>query len=498
MRYPHPFMRVVVSLSLLASAALVASEAHAAGFYLGDIGTRGMARGGAFVASPDSLLALHYNPAGLAKLRGFHAEGSLSFVGMEQSFLRRCPCVIDNPNAAELDAALEARYDTPVNSNTSLEIPFVGVGYGLDWLDTTIAIGAWGPNSGRHDYGELPDPRQPDFASVADTMPNRYSGITMRTIEANFALGAGFRPFKGIKWAEGLTVGLVLMGYQSGNNQTVHLWPNTDLILLSPEDASADIPVVFKFNQAFDFNWGLGVSYEVIPGLSIGSSFRAKRTIDTGGTIDVSLPRRLLNPGGDPIAVVQGNEVQVRLATAPIVRTGIEYVMPKVFRAEASFVWEGWSAQDQIEIDASQIQIDILGMPQELGQIIAPRGWQDTWSLRVGGELNLWEPWIGLQAGYWYEPSGIPEERVDPSRVDFDKHGATFGLSTTMYGTTLALGFQYVKLASTQVRTSQQIQIAPLDGAQELLTNVGNGDYRSQYFVGSVSLAFSLDALSAE
>src|SRR5206468_3659136 len=51
-----------------------AGTAQASGLYVGDIGTRGMARAGAFIASPDSLLALHYNPAGLALLSGFQME----------------------------------------------------------------------------------------------------------------------------------------------------------------------------------------------------------------------------------------------------------------------------------------------------------------------------------------------------------------------------------------------------------------------------------------
>ena len=158
-------------------------------------------------------------------------------------------------------------------------------------------------------------------------------------------------------------------------------------------------------------------------------------------------------------------------------------------------MWEGWSAHDQVIIDPRDIQFEILGNAQELGRIEADRYWQDTWSLRVGGELNLFEPWIGIQAGYFYEPSGIPEQRVDPSRVDLDKHAFSLGLGTTWYGTTLQVSFQYVRLDSTQVRDSQQVQIAPLSGAADLLTNVGNGDYESQYFVGSMSLSFALDPL---
>ena len=70
----RPLPRLVVTLASV----LVLGDAHGAGFYLPDIGTRAMGRGGAFVARADDLTAAWYNPAGLA-LPGtrFAAEGAL-------------------------------------------------------------------------------------------------------------------------------------------------------------------------------------------------------------------------------------------------------------------------------------------------------------------------------------------------------------------------------------------------------------------------------------
>ncbi|MCA9549672.1 MAG: outer membrane protein transport protein [Myxococcales bacterium] len=501
-------MRLVPALLATALVTAAAADARAAGFYLTDVGTRGMARGGAFVAAPDSLLAMHYNPAGLSFLRGLHVEADLTLVGMDVSFQRKCPCVNATAAAMEgfdpvaLDAELEARYaDNPVDTNTLLPIPFLGVGYGLPWLDTTVALAVWGPNSGRHRYGELPPALRPDFIDAANAMPNRYSGIHMKTIEANLGLGVGFRPFKDVPVLRGLRIGGVLMGFQSGNDQRVHLWVNSALLSPDgPEDPGLDAPIQFNFKESFAINWQVGASYEIIPNLNFGFSFRGKRHVKTSGTIDVELPAKVLGENiadpSDDLVTVQGRNVDVELSTAPILRTGLEYQWPGLFRAEVAWVWEGWSAHDRVVITPKDINFVILGTPQELGEIVAERHWKDTWSLRVGGELNMFEPYLGLRAGYYYEPTAVPPERMDPSRVDLDKHGVSLGASTTWYGVTLEVAFQYVAMRGAEVRDSQQVQIAPLvGGLPEYVTTVGNGDYNGQYFIGSAGLSFALDPL---
>lgn len=509
MAIPQPRMRALSALSTALAVFTFTADAHAAGFYLSDTGARGLARAGAFVAAPDSLLALHYNPAGLSYLRGLQVEASLSPVIMDVQFQRKCPCVMDRTDAARadmLDAELEASFaGNPSETNTTLYIPFLAAGYGFDWQETTVAIGIWGPNSGRHNYGELPPATRPTFADEAAGMPNRYSGIEMKTIEVNFGIGVGSRPFKGIAVLDRLRVGAMLMGFQSGNDQTVHLWLNSetlaDIYGRNPENPQLDVPIAFNFLESFGINWSVGANFELYEGLTLGASFRGQRNIKTSGTIDVSLPGDLLGDLRDPdddVARVTGNAVDVELKTAPIFRTGIEYNWPNLFRAELAWVWEGWSAHDEVVITPKDIQFEITGQDaMELGVIRAQRGWRDTWSLRFGGEFTRLAPYVVLMGGYLYEPSAIGPERVDPSRIDLDKHAFSLGAATTWYGVTFTTAFQYTHLVSTTVTTSEQVQITALDGTPELLTNIGNGDYSGRYFTLSFGLTFALDPLLA-
>ncbi len=480
--------------AFVAASALLASTAHAGGFYLGDIGTRGMARGGAFVASPDSLLSIHYNPAGLSQLQGLNAEASVTFVNMGLDFNRKCPCLIADSaggkSAAEWDAELQSSFDdNVVSSNTTLVIPFVGASYGLPFYDLTFGVAAWGPNSGRHDWGEVVSTRRPDFATSAAGQPGRYSGMRMANIEANFAAAVAAQPI------DGLRIGASVMLSQAGNNQTLHLWANSDLLgIQGPEDANYDAPVLLDFND-YAINWSVGASYELLPGLTIGSSFRGSRPIDTEGTIEVQVPSAVID-ADPPLLVVNGSKVRVQLENAPIFRAGVQYRLPHVFAAEAAVVWEGWGVQDEVVITPIDIELEVLGNPSPLGVIRSPRNWKNTYSLRLGGELNLFDPLVNVVGGYFYEPTAIPSAFVDPSRTDFDKHGFSLGARTTFFGFTLDVSGAYILLSGTQIRDSAKPIAGAFEGErQDFLTNVGNGDYSGGYFMVSTALSFALDPL---
>lgn len=491
-------MRASIHRSLLfavaACALCVVSRAEAGGFYIGDVGTRGLARGGAFVAAPDSPLALHYNPAGLSLTKGLNFELSVSMVNYTATFDRQCPCVTDrdaftDAEAAALDAQLEAGFQT-ARSSTPLYTPFLGVSYGFEPLDLAVGLAVYGPTSGRHDYGLLGAASSPSFIERASGKTTRYNALEAPNLEINYVLGVSLQPL------EGLRIGAGLMLHQTGAGQTLHLYADSEIFSSGPEDPAADVPVVLDFLSDPSFSWTAGISYDVffIPGLTLGGSFRAERNVNARGTIDVDLQPNLAD-----IATVDGNEVDVSLNIAPIARVGAQYRLPNEFTAEVAFVWEGWSVNDQIVVTPRNISFEIMGLgdPVVLAPIISERNWQDTWSLRAGGELEMFEPWLGVQAGYFYEPTAIPAEWLDPSRVDLDKHGLSLGLSTEVWGITLQASGTYVIMDGVTVTNSLARNSAVLGFAPQLRTTVGNGRFDAEYFIGSLSLGFSLDAFVA-
>ena len=480
--------------ALLVAAAPVfgAPSAEAAGFYIADVGTRAMGRGGAFVAAPDSMLAASYNPAGLSLLRGLHVEASLAYVELNAEIQRRCPCLND-----EVDSTLSSQFGSPSSTSTPLAIPYFGIGYGFDWLNSHVAFAAWGPPSGRHEWGDVPDTTSPSFERQSLAQPQRYAAYAVRNFEANFTLNYAFEPVKGLR--------LGLSGYLAltGSDQSLAVWANSTTFATPAENTDFDVPVTARLDPTPSISWGAGASYELLPGLSIGTSFRAARHVVGTGKLDAQLPVFFLE--NFPGSRIEGDQVEIELDIAPIWRAGIEYRLPQVFTIEATVVWEGWSNHDEIAVrpQGVQVVVPISSEPIVIPEIILPRGWRDAWSFRLGGEINLLAPDVGFRFGYFYEGSAVPAETVAASRIDRPKHGVSLGAAVSWKGFTFEVAATYVHLLPLTI-TESDIRVTgvfPTEpdgsgatpvGSTRNLSVVGNGDVSGNYLIGSASLGFAL------
>ncbi|MBI2375313.1 MAG: outer membrane protein transport protein [Deltaproteobacteria bacterium] len=473
-----------------AALCLLAPRLTSAGaYYVSDVGARGMGRAGAFVAAPDSLLALHYNPAGLALLDGPNLEIDGTFVSFDFEFSRSCPCA--DPaleNRGEIDALLSSRFVGRTASNdTGLQpIPFLAVGWGFPKLmGLSVALGAWGPPSFRELY------YGGNAAPAGDSQPQRYTASTLDLFEAYYTLGVAFAPF------EKLRIGATAALYDYGTTQSTRLWANTRLLSpSSPENAESaewDIPVDLDFRKTGLLNWGFGVSYEVIPSLSVGASVLGKRSIRADGKAIISLPETLQGT-----ASVTGDQVEVEVNLAPVTRFGVQLDLPELIRAEAAVVVEAWSVLQDVRIRSKNVEITLNGVTSPLTPVRLERGLSDAFSIRLGAELAMLEPWLTIRAGYFFEPSTVPEQRLTADLPDLDKHGLSLGASSSWRGITMSIGGQLVLLPETIVTDSEvrltQLLLPP-QGSPDLLTTQGNGAYSGSYFIISGSLSVAFDPL---
>ncbi|MEO1227352.1 MAG: outer membrane protein transport protein [Myxococcota bacterium] len=482
--------------TVTAAWALAPSAGEAAGFYITDVGARGVARGGAFVAAPEGPLAIHYNPAGLSLTRGLSFEVSVSVVDFAGSFDRKCPCASQELGAAAAaaeDARLEAIFaENRADTRNPTVIPFLGLSYGFEPLNLAVGFAVYGPNSGRADYGLLGSAQARGFPERAERKVTRYNALEAPAVDINYALAVAAEPL------DGLRLGFTFYVTQVGVGQTLHLFADT-AFARGPEDTEWDVPITLDFFSDPILNWAVGISWapEFVPGLSLGASFRAEREINARGTIDVDVPEVL-----DGTATVTGEVVDVSLNIAPIARFGVQYEVPDLFAAEVAFVWEGWSVNDRITLLPQEIAFEIpdLNVLVELGEIVSERNWRDSWSIRVGGDIELPLTWLDMQVGYFYEPSAIPPEWLDPSRIDLEKHGFALGVSgewldllPVLSGLSFDLSAMYVAMNGVEVTDSRARNIAPIGFAPELRTVVGNGIYSGSYLIFSASLVAAFD-----
>ena len=468
-------LRLIGVVVALAAPATV----HAGGYYIGDVGARATARGGAFVASPDSLLAIVYNPAGLALLNGAHLEGDLNLVSFDATFKRRCPCVDPTlADAALLDRELEQGFigKDATNQRKAQDVPFAALGYGLPFLDLTVAFGVWGPQGARR-Y---------TFRTDAGHGAQRYSVTNVELKEVYYALGVALSPI------EGLRIGATAQLYDFATVQELNLYANSR-ILQSPEVTDFDIPTKLDFRRNSALNWSLGVSYDLPLGLTVGGSVLGKRSVRAEGTATVELPSAVAS-----FAQVQGDQIEVEVNLPPIWRAGLQWELEGVARAEAAVVVEAWQVNRSAVIRSKDVALVANGVATPLATIAIDYNFDTTVAYKLGGELNLFEPYVGVRGGYFYEPSVISPEFKDVSTPDLDKHAVSVGLATTWFGVTLEVAAQYIVLNTIEVTNSEKKQVAPLEpplGSQEYVTTIGNGTYSGSYFIGSASLSVALDPL---
>jgi len=503
MRSFRPAARLL-TLTLLTQ--LTPLSANAAGFYISDVGALGMSRGGAFIAAPDSLTAIHYNPAALTLLgRGLHVQLDTQIVKLSSDFTRTCPCLsaqnLDpgafegagdparqataRADAAARDADLARTFRPATNSADPQIIPNLWAAYGFDWNKLTVGAGAWAITSpGRAKYGDI---------ATAARQAQRYSLIELNLFELFVVGSAAIEPIEGLRF--GLSVG----GYQFHVRQAVSLWANTNLTD-EAENTALDIATEISFSAPIRMMWNAGISYTptFLPRLSIGVSALSKRSVRAPGTAEIKAPQLLLDVGGS----ITGNEIEVEVNLPPTFRFGVQWDEPDLFEAEAAVVIEGWGVYKEITIRPQNIVVDVSGNnPQPLDTIHFETAFEDTYSIRVGGELKMFEPYLGIHAGYFYEPTATPIRLLDVSQPDLTKHGFTLGLSTAWSGVTLDVGLALIVMPELVITDSQRTMIGPLpppDGDNRLLTTIGNGKYSGSYIIGGASIGVVFDELFAD
>jgi long-chain fatty acid transport protein len=236
----------------------------------------------------------------------------------------------------------------------------------------------------------------------------------------------------------------------------------------------------------------------------LGASVLGKRSVRADGKATITIPDGFGGPLADSIQIdVQGEDIQLEVDLPPIWRFGVQYSMPALFSVEAGLAHEAWKVHDQIVVRPQNINVGIVGptgaLPsQPLAPITQMRAFESTTAFRFGGELHLLEPYLGAAAGYYFEPSAVPDTSMDPSTPDWDKHAVSFGLNTTWLGLRLDVSVQHVFMASRTITSSQRVSVGPLEGGvatDDYLTRIGNGTYEGSYTLIGASLGASLDAM---
>lgn len=439
-------------LATVGAVLLLASNAHAAGFYFSDRGVRPMGRAGAYVAGADDLGALWYNPAGLADA-GTSVMADFSWLRFSSEYTRELRIV---------DADDTVRYvKSPRVTGSSPVIPFptIAGSYAFgEKKELTVAAGVFAP-----------------YAAIA-TYPSTVEG---QPSPARYALGSfdgsaliftgawlAYRPpaLDG-KLRIGLGLGALVGIFQS--TLTFSVSP-PDRLIGAPEQPEYDAESRFRVGPIFAPTGNVGVIYQALDELRLGASFQLPTVISSGTKFDVRLPSGAVFDK----ARVTGSDAHVRFKLPHILRVGGEVRPVKELRIELAYVREFWSIHDSIELTPEGVAIEgITGLPRRvpLPAIEFPRNFSDSDSIRLGGEyrFKLWGYDMDVRSGVSYETSAIPRDYLSLLTIDMDK--ITLALGGGIYvGEHWRLDVTYAHLFASSVNvpadTAKIGRVNPIPG----------------------------------
>lgn len=423
--------------------------ARAAGFDLSLFGPQGLGRGGAVTAGVADLTAIELNPAALTHLSGTQSL----IVGnplYQQLRYRRAP--LYDWSRARSDAPPPAVHYAQIENEKGF-VPFSGVFFGVG---DDLGLDGWMFAAAIHAPIAVADTRYPEDG------PQRYQMVERSVMLINYSIGAARR------FGDSFGLGLTLQYVQvpklhirmvvDADNQTNLIYPDR-----SPYDAL----VTLDGKDLFGMTATAGAWWRPLPSLELALAGRVLPIpVDAEGTLQVEGQGELLAGKGITTGrldasgkFVPDDASGVSFTYAPSARAGARWMLRDGERTlldiECDLVWEGWSVMDSYQVRTPPLaRVEEMGLEVPLGEMVLPRHWQDTYAVRLGGELSLLGDRLHARAGGFYETGAVPEEYAFLDFVSFDRLGLGAGLSFS-FGKAIRLDLSYLHIFSRPLAVSE-------------------------------------------
>ena len=442
------------------SVLLVASEVMASGFYLPGRGVRANGRAGAFVASSEgNLNSLWYNPANLSTMERLSLTADLAAVDLSFSF-QRAPRTAENGRTITYD---EVSNQAPPEFSPQIAI---GGPTGIDGL--AWAAGFYAPYLSGSTWPE-------DGAQRYVLIDNEGSVLAWFNLALAYNVNDRFRVGVGLQNMIGL---FRLINKTSGYSG----------LYGRPEDEDLDILTRIEMESLFNPTANVGVWVKIIDELELAASLQLGAVIDDpNANITVRMPSHPQFDG----ARLSNDTVSASMNLPPIARVGLRYIKDPV-DLELTAVYEAWSVFQELDATPNNINVEnVSGVGAiPVAPLSIPQNFEDTFSVRLGGDYK-WDEDLTWRAGYAYETSAIPDDYYSVFLPDSDKHVLAGGLTWDFGDVSIDGSASAYFLENREITTSQVNQINPVDAEDELATTVGNGNYRSFYFVMGLGVNYA-------
>jgi len=460
---------------------LVASEAVAGGLALTGVGSRAISMGGAFRGLADDWSACYWNPAGLAYLDKSEFNGMLTIISPKPEY---------TPNIVLKSTDRANEYSIGFKNGTNWythdvnhKIPnFSGFFKFPGMADFTAGVGIYVP------YGT---------GAVWDIfdLPNGYNTkVSYPEVDHKSEFDViDFHPTFAKQVMEGkMSIGLGV-SIQKG-----------DIFLqqMVPTQFSTAAPVPWNYfftNMELDGSgWGYGANagilYEVNEDLRVGVAYRSPTTLKLEGkaSLDLYMP---YNPGlvdlydsygthNDSLTAnyFRGNvlsaepDAKADLKLPADYGIGVAYLATEKLTITADLNYTDWARLDFVPINFDGVSP--LGTAADDDTL--KTNWDSTVRISAGLEYK-YSPKLAFRAGYFRDPSPIPDETFTPTIPDIGtKNSFNAGLGYDVGTFRIDYNFEFIQFSDRSIASTVTDPSGGLENHA--------GDYKMKIYANFISI----------
>jgi len=388
---------------------------------------RSAAMGGAAAAVADTPAAWYYNPAGLAQIRGGWQELGLSQIAFFNLWEK-------DPDAGWIKGTTPVTYNAhlPGCDDYGLKRVTIGLGGGA-----TFGGGAfWAYNQGNLRY----------TAYETMTLLNTFAPAVGVRVTSWLYLGGAINVVALNKMTNFAKIGDGYLGDAVKDQMADMIGGTVPPVLadlLSTRNGHDDgklglwtdkeFPTGLQPTNSMDIDFKhvtyiLGALAQVTKDFSIGITYREETWFYYEGQAEVVFNEDalgsvnwLLGPVGMPIKN-ENTRFKMDVVMPRELVVGFAYRPWDWCLLATDFQWTNWASawnEQTTNLEGN----GLLG----LTSLVAQRKFRDTFSWRFGAEFTPWKG-LRLQAGYWWDPTPVPNSTFDATTLDSDRHTISCGV----------------------------------------------------------------------
>lgn len=423
---------------------------------------KALALGHAVTADPPGLDSIHFNPAGLAKLRDRGQQTKVMAAHMEITSRtgeqRNVPADVavweeingrpfpEDDQANRSATATKPMLTIPFEGMT--DVPAIIAPFGGAWFE-----GAQGMTFATTVY----TPAAFGFQRDRDTDPGAYQGYEVALTRLTY-----LAPSLGVQVSETLAVGLSIgISWQGFGTTTKFRAPEQTLVFLQGltgqlNDAISDpdqqLSILGAYDNVGDLelemedavspSFNLGVLWEPAPWLSFGFVYQSEAKADMEGEFQMKYSEEFLGTTTDLLALspalaifdgarfnaqpIESSNVEMEMTMPQHIALGTSIRLFPDLKVNIDVKWTDYSVWDTFTIKFDQ-NVDFLNLASVINNVSSgfgvkdnadpdelrlPRGYEAVTSWAVGLEYQ-WNDQTVVRFGYEPRGSAVPEDRYD-------------------------------------------------------------------------------------